>query len=272
MIENPTAAANTGQDSISDLVQMRLRKNSVLSSVFEDLSGFATPGDKSVSFPRWSNEFNVQKLSGAQKGDDQEALFDLDKLELNQERHIQWAIKKFDQARAKVRILDQAIAEATQQHAIDFDQDMYDKIVADMLAANKLAGTLDQAKVVDMITTLNKLRVPRDGRTFIFGNDAYGTLLKIDGFVDASKSNLDIVRNGQIGTLYGIPVVESDVVGAGVSLLVHRMALGYAFGAQPELEDEKAIEFGTGSRRFVMDMLTGEKVLQGGRLIVSVGL
>jgi hypothetical protein len=270
--ENLSSASNTGQNTIADLVQVRLRAMSNLSSVFFDVTSFAVGGDTTISFPRWTNNFSVQKLSGAQKGDDQEALFDLDTLPLSEEAHIQWAIKKFDQARAKVQILQQAIAEATTAHSNQLNDDIYAELVSDIHATNKLAGSLDQAKVVDMITQANIIRMPKTDRTFLFGNSAYGTLLKIDGFVDASKSNLEIVRTGQIGTLYGIPVVEDDSVAAGVSLLVHRQALAYGFGALPAIEDQKAIEYGTGSRRWVLDQMYGLKSLNSGKLVVSVGI
>lgn len=273
MVENLTSAENTGQDSISSMVQVKLRKQSVLSSVFADLSSFASPGDKSVSFPKWINSFAVQKLSGTQKGDDQEALFDLDKLDLDVEAHIQWAIKKFDQARAKVQILQQAIGEATLQHALGLDADLYTALNGSVLVGNPaydLSGAVAQATIVDMITAANVARIPKADRTFLFSNAEYGNLLKIDGFVDASKSNLDIVRNGQIGTLYGIPVVESDEIAAGESFLVHKSAVGYAFGANPALEDQSAIEYGTGSRRWVMDALRGHKALNGGKLVIRL--
>lgn len=263
-VEKVTSASNTGQDSISSMVQVKLRKNAVLSSIFMDVSQFANPGDKSISFPRWSNSFQVQKLSGATKGDDQEALFDLDKLELSEEAHIQWVIKKFDQARAKVEILQSAIGEATTQHGITLDEDIYTELQKSISGARLISGAVTQANVVDMILQANKARMPKQNRAFIFSNAEYANLLDIAGFVDASKSNLEIVRTGQIGTLYGIPVFESDVLADGDSYLVHRAAVAYGFGSAPAIEDEKAIKYGTGSRRWVMDQLYGVKRLEPG--------
>jgi len=271
MVENVTSASNTGQDSIASIVQVKLRKSSILSSIFTDVTSFAMEGDKSISFPRWTNAFSVQKLSGSQKGDDQEALFDLDQLNLNQEAHIQWVIKKFDQARAKVQILQQAIGEATVQHGLGLDADIYAAFDASIDSGNVLTpAALSQSTIVDMITAANVARIPKMDRSFIFSNAEYGNLLKIDGFVDASKSNLDIVRNGQIGTLYGIPVFESDEVAAGNSYLVHKAALCYGFGSMPSVEDQKAIEYGTGSRRWVMDQLYGVKALNSGLLAIKL--
>ena len=272
-VEKVTSASNTGQDSISSMVQVKLRANAVLASIFTDVSNFAQTGDKSISFPRWSNSFQVQKLSGATKGDDQEALFELDKLELSEEAHIQWVIKKFDQARAKVEILQQAISEATVQHALSLDSDIYDALDGSVLTSNgayDLSGAVSQANIVAMITAANVARIPKQNRAFIFSNAEYGVLLGIDGFVDASKSNLDIVKNGQIGTLYGIPVFESDAVDATKSYLVHKAAVCYGFGSMPSVEDEKAIAYGTGSRRWVMDQMYGQKALQAGKLVIRL--
>lgn len=270
MVEVVTSAENTGQDSIASLVQVKLRKSSVLSSLFMDVTSFAMPGDKSISFPRWSNQFAVQKLSGSQKGDDQEALFELDKLDLSEEAHIQWVIKKFDQARAKVQILQQAIGEATQQHAIGLDSDIYAELDASVALANILApSALTQDSIVDMITAANVALIPKMDRAWLFGNASYGALLKVDGFVDASKSNMDIVKTGQIGLLYGYPVFLSDEVSGTNRYLCHKAALCYGFGASPEIEDQKAIEYGTGTRRWVMDQLYGLKALNEGNLVIK---
>lgn len=271
MVENLTSAENTGQDSIAEIVQVKLRKSAVLTNIFLDVTSFAMPGDKSISFPRWANSFSVQKLSGSQKGDDQEALFELDKLELTEEAHIQWAIKKFDQARAKVQILQQSISEATLQHALQLDADLYAAFDASIAVGNILTpAALSQSAIVEMITAANVARIPKTDRAFLFSNAEYGNLLKIDGFVDASKSGLDIVRTGQIGVLYGIPVFESDEVAAGNSYLVHRAACAFGFGAAPAIEDQKAIEYGTGSRRWVMDQLYGVKAMNEGKLAIKL--
>lgn len=261
-----------GQDRIAEMVQIRLRKQSNLSSALFDVTQYASQGDSSISFPRQANKLAVQKLSGSQKGDAQEVVFELDKLDLTEEAHIQWIIKKFDQAKSKVPILQQAIADATTAHGNQFNDDLYNVLVNGIIAANKVSGSITQAKIVDMIVKANKARMPKSERTFAFGNDAYGTLLKVDGFVDASKSNLEIVRTGQIGTLYGIPVIEDDALGGNVGLLMHRMAAAYGFGALPAIEDQKAIDYGTGSRKWVMDQLYGQKILNEGKLVVSIGI
>ncbi|MCA9485964.1 MAG: hypothetical protein KC506_03920 [Nanoarchaeota archaeon] len=269
-VERVTSAANTGQASISSMVQLKLRQNAVLAGLFSDKTQFANPGDTSVSFPRRTNSFSVQKLSGAVKGDDQESIFALDTLPLDQEAHIQWVIKKFDQQRAKVAILQESIEEATIQHAIGLDADIYEILTNNVAAGNEVSGAISAAKVIEMLTKASTARIPKQNRAFVFSNAEYGNLLNIADFIDASKSNLDIVRTGQIGTLFGVPVFESDSLAAGESFLVHKEAIAYAFGAAPAIEDKSVIEYGTGSRRWVMDQLYGVKSLNEGNLVVRL--
>ena len=95
-------------------------------------------------------------------------------------------------------------------------------------------------------------------------------LLKIDGFIDAGASNLNIVLTGQIGTLYGYPVFESDAYPSAEALLTHRDALAYGFAAGPEVESEQAISYGTGSKRWVMDQLYGVKTMNAGKMAIQL--
>lgn len=266
-VENTTKGL--GQDSVSSMVQEILREQAILTNVFRDVSQFAEDGDTSISFPRNVNRFKVQKLNGAQKGDDQELVIDFDKLPLDEEAHIQWVIKKFDQKRSKVAILENAIESATGEHAITLDEDIVTELLANITTTD-VTGGVTQDNIVDTITAANLARIPRQNRSWVFGNGSYGTLLKVDGFVDASKSNLEVVRTGQIGVLYNVPVFESDVYPVDEALLTHRDALAYGFGAGPEVDDQKAIEYGTGSKRWVMDQLYGIKTLNAGKMAIKL--
>jgi hypothetical protein len=267
-------SAGPGRDEIASMVQTLLIEQAIVAQAFSNKSAFAAPGDKSVSFPKYDNNFDVQKLSGSQKGDDQEIVISLDQLDLDIEAHVQWVIKKFDQLRSRVSVLETSVRNATASHARQLDRDILNELIPNITLTDVTGGVI-QDNIPNMMTTLNNAFVPQENRTFIFGNASYGDLLKIDGFIDASKSNLDIVRNGQIGTLYGIPVLRSDVLdtvdgGATLGLLVHMESLAYAFGANPAIEDEKVISLGTGSRRWVMDALRGQKTLQNGQLAVRL--
>jgi hypothetical protein len=265
-----------GRDEIGSMLQALLIEQAIVAGAFADKSGFAAPGDQSVSFPKYTNEFTVEKLSGAQKGSDQELIIDLDKLDLDIEAHIQFVIKKFDQLRSRVSVLESSMRNATAVHARQLDIDLLNELIPN-IGTTVVTGGVTQDNIPELMLTLNNEFVPQEGRTFIFGNAGYADLLKIDGFVDASKSNLNIVMSGQIGELYGHPVLRSDVLdnvdgGNTLGLFVHKESLAYAFGAQPAVEDAPVIEYGTGSRRWVVDNMRGHKTLQGGLLAARLTL
>lgn len=264
-VQNPA----TEQDTISALVQVKLMKNSVIAQSLYDVSDQAEPGSKSITFYRRAGAFTVEKLTGSTEGTEQTVSYSPDQLDLDQEAHIQWVIKKFDTIRNKIQVLNNALEDATEAHADSLDSDCVTEMVVGIDALNDLTGAFTQDKVVDMITRANKSRMPRRNRVFAFGNDAEGVLKKIDGFIDASKSNMDIARNGQIGILYGTPVLMSDALADAEGFLYHPQCCALGFGARPAVEDQKAITFGTGSRRWVMDQLYGVKALNAGKLIVK---
>lgn len=268
-VENLTTGI--GQNTVAEMVQITLLKNTVLRPLFSDMSQFATPGSKQVQFPRITTNFTVQNLSGGVKADSQALVYDTDNLELDKEQNISFIIRRFDQAKSKVPLLENAIMQATKKHAIQLDQDIYDAFSASVPAANIVtAGALSQAKITEMIQKANEARMPREGRAFVFANDTYADLIAINAFVDASANGRNApIATGEIGTLYGIPVFQSDVVTSGESWLVHRDALAYAFGALPQLEDQKKIEFGSGSRLWSMDQLYGVKSLNENKLVVK---
>jgi hypothetical protein len=47
--------------------------------------------------------------------------------------------------------------------------------------------------------------------------------------------------------------------------MFHREALAFGLQQSPQVEDQPAIEFGVGSRRYAVEQLYGMKVLQDGK-------
>jgi hypothetical protein len=253
------SSLSTGQDTISSAVQMLLVKNAVIAPQVLDVSAFAEQGSKSISFPRRTSNFTVQKLSGAVKGTDQELLISLDKLELTEEAHIQWAIKGFDTFRNKVNILQASIESAVATHAYSLDQDIYDALVASQ-GNTPVSGGVDQDAIADCVKSLDDVYVPRTNRFWLFSNAGYNKLLKI--FDGPDSTNFNILSTGQIAQLFGYPVFVSNAFSSTYEAgLFHKEAIALGFGSSPRIEDESCIEFGTGSRRWVMDQNYGLKVL-----------
>jgi len=270
-------STGVGQNTVAQMVQITLLKNTVLRGLFADMSQFATPGSKQVQFPRITDNFTVQNLNGGIKADATSLVYETDNLDLDQENNISWIIRRFDQAKSQVQLLEAAINQATRKHAIAVDEKVYDVMSTSVVAGNVLTpGALTQAKITEMIQAADEARMPKEGRAFVFSNASYADLIAINSFVDASANGRNApIATGNIGTLYGIPVFQSDVVTTGAaaeSWLVHRDAIAIAFGAQPMLESQPDIAFGSGSRRWSMDQMFGVKGLNEGNLLVKSAL
>jgi hypothetical protein len=72
---------------------------------------------------------------------------------------------------------------------------------------------ISRAEILAAIEILDRERVPQEGRTLIVSPAHYASLLAIDSFVSHVYVDNSPVVSGQIGTLYGIPVVVSNYLG-----------------------------------------------------------
>jgi hypothetical protein len=111
---------------------------------------------------------------------------------------------------------------------------------------------------------------PEDGRFLAVNPAQYAAMLNIDNFIDASKfgSNQPVL-NGQIGTVFGMPVIKTTVVTAGRPMIYHRESLVIGFQLNPEFDQDKDLD--NLAIRYSLDQLYGMKVLQLGKGIVRLG-
>lgn len=72
---------------------------------------------------------------------------------------------------------------------------------------------ISKAEILAAIEILDRERVPQEGRTLIVSPAHYASLLAIDQFVNRDYVSGMPTVTGQIGTLYGIPVVVSNYLG-----------------------------------------------------------
>lgn len=72
---------------------------------------------------------------------------------------------------------------------------------------------ISNAEILAAIEILERERVPVDACTLIVSPAHYASLLAIDKFVSADYVNGRPVQTGQIGQLYGVPVVVSNYLG-----------------------------------------------------------
>lgn len=69
---------------------------------------------------------------------------------------------------------------------------------------------ISKAEILAAMEILDKARVPQSGRSLIISPAHKASLLAIDGFVSSDYVNGRPVQSGEIGQLYGMPVVTSN--------------------------------------------------------------
>lgn len=82
--------------------------------------------------------------------------------------------------------------------------------------------------IVAARSSLTASEVPADSRVLVVGSDVAAALITDDNLIKADQAgDANALRNAQIGRLFGMPVVESVVLGAKKGYIVHKEALTF---------------------------------------------
>ena len=105
-------------------------------------------------------------------------------------------------------------------------------VYAAMLAGSSAPATAAGASAINtavaLRTQLTENEVPADNRVMVIGSDVTAQLLLDDHLLKTNEAgNSDALRNANVGRLFGMPVVESVVVGAGEMWIIQREALTF---------------------------------------------
>jgi len=155
----------------------------------------------------------------------------------------------------------------------------YDAYIESMVEAattnsTALAGdnTITAAEIRGGMKTLMEADVDTNQCHFVVSPALYTAMLGISDFVDASKlgAGPSGLKNGQIGMLYGMPVLHSTVMGSSgstgveVGYIFHPSAVSAARQLEPRVQAEYSVDFlGT---KVVSDMLYGAVTVFEGRI------
>jgi len=155
-----------------------------------------------------------------------------------------------------------------------YDAYIESKVEAATTNSTALAGdnTITAAEIRGGMKTLMEADVDTNECNFVVSPALYTAMLGISDFVDASKMGTGPsgLKNGQIGMLYGMPVLHSTVMGASTSTgvevgyIFHPSAVSAARQLEPRVQAEYSVDFlGT---KVVSDMLYGAVTVFEGRI------
>lgn len=100
-------------------------------------------------------------------------------------------------------------------------------------AANALtattAGTLTEGDLLCLVEALHKKNIPEQDRCFLVNPTDWKSMMNLSCFLKANESGSDqALRRGQIGTVFGSPVIYDNGVPAGTILYFHKDHVRYA--------------------------------------------
>lgn len=268
-ITGNTELVATKQALISSLIQKELKFKSKLLPTVTDLSAFAVKGAKSISFPKL-NSFTVQNRGSAVAGDIQALTSSVDTLDLNINAYVSFLIDSFD--------LQQTAINAELEYASRASASLARYVDSQIITVLEAAAATDVGTApitVDMILDareqlLNSFADPSQC-VMVVGTDQEKAMLKLADFVRADYYGSSNIPSGQIGSVYGLPVLVHQGVAAGKAYWYSKDAVGIAFQQEIRMAEQSEIGYGTGAKRVAMDAVMGIKALQTGELGAAAG-
>jgi hypothetical protein len=255
-----TELSATKQEVIAEKAQRALIAESAFLATVRDVSNRAKKGAESISFPKRSGAFTVEDRASGVAGSDQVRGFTKDTLTLSKRAHIQWVVDVNDEIESTLDVQNENISEASAEHAIDVDR----LLIAEFELAGyetTTAGDITQDVVLEMRQTLLKNKAKKNDLYLAVSPKQEAKLLAIEPFVSAEKYGSAIVPNGVLGTLYGVKVIMSPELADDQYFMYESGAMSIGFQRKPSFDEQKAIEFGAGAMKQVLDQKYGVKAL-----------
>jgi hypothetical protein len=254
----------TKNELIIALVQKELKFSAKLLGLGTDYSAFAGKGVKSVSVPRLSS-FTVENRASAAPGTTQDLSTAKDTIELNIRAHVQWLIDSMDEVESSIEASIQFALRSAAAHGRFFDE----QVIATLDAAAGLnvgAGPITRDYVLAMRKELLKNDADLSRMALLISTEQEHEMLKIDEFTknDVFGGPQAPIYSGQIGRVYGVPVIMHNGVADGKAYMFEQSGIGYAFQMQPNMAEQPAVEYGTTAKLVAMDQKYGIAALQKG--------
>jgi hypothetical protein len=250
------------QDAIAAMAQKELLAKAIFSNYFTDVSQFAVKGMKSISFPKLSAMTVGERPSGGTL-DAVAITSTVDQLSLNIPAYIKWIIDPNDAIQSTLNWELETVGKAGSAHGRYFDSKVLATVVAEATEVSA-TGNITRDLILEMREYLKKNEADLSQVTLFVAPDQMTSLLKIDEFTKADVYGQAVIPNGMIGRVYGIPVVEHNLLGVGQYFMAEKGAIAFGFQKAPAYGEEDAIDFGVGAKKRALDALYGVKGLQIG--------
>lgn len=270
-IHSNTELGATKQDVISALVQKELKFKAKLAPYFTDVSRFAVKGMKSISFPKLSS-FVVQERASGTAGNATTLTAVNDTLNLNIPAYIAYIFDPNDVVQSTVEWQAEAAKRAGGAHGRYVDT----KLITEALAvagfsALGASGPITRDAILDMREFVLKNEGILEDMILCVDVSQESNMLKIDEFTRADMYGSSNIPAGQIGRVFGMPVIVHNGLPAEQAFVAEKSALAYGFQLGANTSEQPANEYGSQAIRTAIDQLFGVKGMQINQGTAAVG-
>jgi N4-gp56 family major capsid protein len=269
-----TEVSATSMAVVASIVQDTLKQEAKLLGLIGDYSAFAQKGALSVKVPRRA-QFAAADKSENTALTAQELTFAVDTISLDKNKAIYAALEKIAEMQATPNVEGEIIMEMAKELALQVDRDIYTELLLASAAApdHRIAFVGSDVAEADLLQArylLNVQNVPMDDRFLIVAPDQEKALLGISNFIraDAYGSAGGLV-NGEIGRVYGMKVVMSNVATAARAIVFHKSAVGFAQQLSPSYQTD--FDLKNTAKEYLLNHIYGVKVMDSGKRQVLLG-
>lgn len=257
---------NTKADLIAALVQRELLERASLLPFVTDYSGLAVKGAKQIEIPKLSS-FTVQDRAFGAAATENAALTDsTDVIVLNKNKLILFGYDAHDEQQSSINYMAAAIARASAAHGRQINTDIITEwtLRAGLSVNAGVPADITVNAILDMREFLISNFADMTRTVLVIAADQEKAMLKLAEFsrYDYRGNGASPIVNGAIGSVYGVPVVINQQLGARQAFMVNAEGCGFAFQKAPMVAEETELTYGTGGKRVAIDVLYGVGGLQ----------
>lgn len=272
VITGNTELGATKQDLIAALVQRELAFKAKLVPVITDVSMFAVPGAKSISFPKLTGFTVVDRSEGSQ-GDASALTATVDTMNLDFNAYVAYIIDAMTKKQANINAELEFAKRAAAAHGRYVDSQIIAALLAGAAHFQNVGADVDvtYANLVDMqYRYLNAEGLLEEG-TWLVSVSQNKAILGLTEFKDTSAFGEMVIRDGFVKQILGMPVVIHSGLASKELYLVGKEGLAIGFQSAPAMDEQKANEYGVGASRVAVDQLFGLKALHTGEKGAAAG-
>lgn len=265
VVAGNTELGATKQDLIAALVQRELAFNAKLVNWVTDVSMFAIPGSKSISFPKLTSFTVVDRVEAAQ-GDASALTATVDTMNLDFNAYVAYIIDSMTKKQSNIKAELEYAKRAAAAHARYVDTQL---IVAAAAAAASFQNVGADADVTYAnLLAMQKAYLEADGLmdqgSWWISPQQNTAILNLSQFQSNQAYGEMAIRDGSVKQILGMPVLIHTGLASKQLFLVGKEGLAIGFQSAPQMDEQKANEFGVGASRVAIDQLFGIKAMQTG--------